>query len=365
MTYKPSIAERITWSSGLLRSSDTKVLAALASMGDWLTGQHCRPYLSTLVMSSGLSQATVTRSLRRLEAEGWIVATVRRHRHATSYDICADRLLTEPPKRQQMTIAHATPPVTVDAQNEQQGGSVAQIEQQDPEFDAQNEHPISLPDLDLHVHTPTRAREDAPPEHAEPELALLSELPPPKCTHSHAHAWCEGRVHVPRDLHFEFLDQLGTRPGESRTQKAGRLVAFYADEMARLPAEATIADRYAFWKTAFKAWVAREAPAPAITAAAMPPEPYDMVWRQIRDRIETKVNRYTFETWFRPLVMVTASAALIEVTKQGPQSGLFADWIAKHYGDVVQAAVDEVQRGARVDVIDVWAIREQQSRNFG
>jgi hypothetical protein len=253
MTYTPSIAERITWSSGLLRSADTKVLAALASCGDWMTGRHCRAYLSTLVARSGLSQATVTRSLRRLEAGGWIVATIRRHRHATSYDINGDQLATRPPKEQQMPIPHAPAAPSVDAQNEQQGGSDAQYEQQDPDLMLKMSSQFSLTrSISQRTHT-ARAREDAP---TQPELApLVGAVPPARCDHPHAHAWCAGRVHVPRDLHFEFLDKLGTRAGEPPSVKAGRLVAFYADTMAHLPPEADIGDSYAFWKAAYHAWV--------------------------------------------------------------------------------------------------------------
>lgn len=66
---------------------------------------------------------------------------------------------------------------------------------------------------------------------------------------------------MPRDLHFEFLDDhLGTRPDESRTEKAGRLIAFYAATMAALPATQSVpaGEAYTFWKAAFNAWVAQE-----------------------------------------------------------------------------------------------------------
>ena len=66
-------------------------------------------------------------------------------------------------------------------------------------------------------------------------LPLLGHAPPPRCAHPHAHAWCNGRVHVPRALHVEFLDRLGTRPGETRADKAGRLIARYAADQAQLP----------------------------------------------------------------------------------------------------------------------------------
>jgi hypothetical protein len=105
------------------------------------------------------------------------------------------------------------------------------------------------PSIDPYVQTHTpRARE-------APALPLVGPVPPPRCPHPHAHAWCEGRVHVPRNLHFEFLDRLDTRPGESTAQKAGRLVAFYADAMRRLPATQAVPDPYLFWKAAYVAWV--------------------------------------------------------------------------------------------------------------
>jgi len=65
---------------------------------------------------------------------------------------------------------------------------------------------------------------------------------------------------VPRDLHFEFLARLDTRPGESPIAKAGRLVAFYAAAMGELPATEAVGDPYKFWKAAFAAWVASEGP---------------------------------------------------------------------------------------------------------
>lgn len=263
VTYEPSIAERIAWTSGRLWSAGAQVLLALASCGDWMTGQNCRPYLSTLVKRSGLSQATVTRSLRRLEREGWILARTRRHRHSTAYDLHVEQLATHSPKEQQTTLPTVSVSTPSAAQNEQQRRFAAQNEQQPTKSDAQNEQPISLPDLDLvRTHTP-RARED---DATEPDLPLLGPTPPPRCQHPYAHAWCDGRIHVPRKLHFEFLDRLDTRPGESPSTKAGRLVAFYAAEDARLPATTAIGNPFQFWNLAFTAWIAREAASPVQAA---------------------------------------------------------------------------------------------------
>jgi hypothetical protein len=263
VTYRPSIAERIAWTSGQLGAAAVKVLVALWSCGDYETGRNCRPYKSTLVKRSGLSRATVTRTLARLRdptqpGGPWIVASPR-HRHATSYDIQLDRLATRPPKEQQMTIAAPTLDGTFEAHFEPQAGSEAQSEPQPSRSEAHFEPPTSDPDLvpDVRTHTPRAREADHKSEaHCEPQdLPLVGPTPPPRCTHPHAHAWCEGRVHVPRDLHFEMLGQLGTLPGESATAKAGRLIAFYARTMYHLPPEASIADSYAFWKAAFRAWV--------------------------------------------------------------------------------------------------------------
>lgn len=357
MTYRPSIAERIAWTSGQLGAATVKVLVALWSCGDYETGRNCQMYLSTLVKRSGVSLATVKRVLRDLKLPTqpggpWIIAS-RRHRHATRYDIVIDRLATAPPKEQQMTMQTLAALTRFEAQIEPQIPLEAQNEPLGTKSEAQIEPPTSDPDLvpEERTHTP-RAREET--------LPLVGQTPPPRCAHPHAHAWCEGRVHVPRDLHFEFLDRLDTRPGESAAAKAGRLVAFYADTMAQLPATEAVGDPYKFWKVKFAAWVQVEASRPSIVEREPAAAAYDAVWRQILARIETKVNRHTFYTWFRPLVMVTdhptATGRVIEVTKNGPDGQLFVDWVTKHYTAVVQAAVDEVRPGSRVVLIDAWAL---------
>jgi len=256
---KPSIALRITWTSAWLTAAETKVLLALASAGDWETGKTCYPKWETLVARAGLSRATVARTLARLEnprrpGGPLIVATSRRHRHSTTYDICPDQLATGPPKEQQVSLSPLLASPEFESHDETQTRSESQIETLDSEFESQFETPTGTPDLDqerTYTHTP-RAREDAPPD---PELALLGQPPPPRCAHPHRHAWCEGRIHVPRDLHFELLDRLGAKPGETRSEKAGRLIAFYAADQATLPATTSVPDAYAYWKAQFGAWV--------------------------------------------------------------------------------------------------------------
>jgi chromosomal replication initiator protein len=65
------------------------------------------------------------------------------------------------------------------------------------------------------------------------------------------------------------------------------------------------------------------------------------VWEQILARIETKVNRHSFYTWFRPTSFITEDR--LSVTVRVP-NGLFKDWLTKHYSGVIGEAMNEVRR---------------------
>ncbi|HWQ00167.1 MAG TPA: chromosomal replication initiator protein DnaA [Vicinamibacterales bacterium] len=70
------------------------------------------------------------------------------------------------------------------------------------------------------------------------------------------------------------------------------------------------------------------------------------VWEQILSRIETKVNRHSFYTWFRPTSLVSDDGATVSVRVPNI---LVRDWLEKHYAAVVREAVAEVGRaGAAV-----------------
>ena len=71
------------------------------------------------------------------------------------------------------------------------------------------------------------------------------------------------------------------------------------------------------------------------------------IWDQILSRIETKVNRHSFYTWFRPTAFVTDTGSAITVRVP---NDLFRDWLSKHYKVVISEALTEVGR-AGVDVI--------------
>jgi chromosomal replication initiator protein len=70
------------------------------------------------------------------------------------------------------------------------------------------------------------------------------------------------------------------------------------------------------------------------------------IWDQILARIETKVNRHSFYTWFRPTTLVADGGNQLTIRVPNP---LFKDWLTKHYSVVLSEALAEVHRpGATV-----------------
>src|SRR5438874_7347723 len=65
------------------------------------------------------------------------------------------------------------------------------------------------------------------------------------------------------------------------------------------------------------------------------------LWDEILARIETKVNRHSFYTWFRPTTFVGADR--VSVTVRVPNA-LFKDWLTKHYAGVISEATGELKR---------------------
>src|SRR5689334_17469641 len=65
------------------------------------------------------------------------------------------------------------------------------------------------------------------------------------------------------------------------------------------------------------------------------------LWDEILARIETKVNRHSFYTWFRPTMYVADDR--ISVTVQVPNAH-FKEWLTKHYSGVIAEAATDVNR---------------------
>ena len=65
------------------------------------------------------------------------------------------------------------------------------------------------------------------------------------------------------------------------------------------------------------------------------------LWDQVLARIETKVNRHSFYTWFKPTSFVDEREGLVRVRVP---NALFRDWLTKHYSAVIDEALTEVER---------------------
>ena len=70
------------------------------------------------------------------------------------------------------------------------------------------------------------------------------------------------------------------------------------------------------------------------------------VWAEILSRVEAKVNRHSFYTWFKPTAFVQEAG--LDLTVKVP-NGLFRDWLTKHYAGVIREALGELDReGIRI-----------------
>jgi chromosomal replication initiator protein len=65
------------------------------------------------------------------------------------------------------------------------------------------------------------------------------------------------------------------------------------------------------------------------------------LWDQILARIEAKVNRHSFYTWFRPTMYVADDGASVTVQVPSPH---FKGWLTKHYAAVIAEAATDVNR---------------------
>jgi chromosomal replication initiator protein len=78
------------------------------------------------------------------------------------------------------------------------------------------------------------------------------------------------------------------------------------------------------------------------------------IWDEVLSRIETKVNRHSFYTWFKPTSFVSDDGLALRV--RVPNT-LFRDWLTKHYSAVLDEALGELDRkGALVAFVTDEAI---------
>ena len=65
------------------------------------------------------------------------------------------------------------------------------------------------------------------------------------------------------------------------------------------------------------------------------------IWDEILIRVQAKINRHSFYTWFKPTSFVGDDGATVTVRVPNP---LFKEWITKHYSAVIAEGATEVRR---------------------
>jgi chromosomal replication initiator protein len=89
------------------------------------------------------------------------------------------------------------------------------------------------------------------------------------------------------------------------------------------------------------------------------------LWDEVLARIETKVNRHSFYTWFRPTTFIAEDKLSVSVRVP---NALFKDWLTKHYSGVIAEAMEELKRpnlsvsfiaDAQTDALSIQLGRDQ------
>ncbi len=65
-------------------------------------------------------------------------------------------------------------------------------------------------------------------------------------------------------------------------------------------------------------------------------------WNRILERIETKVNRHCFNTWFKPTLFLRQQGSALTVAVP---NAIFKDWLTKHYSGIIAEAISELGSG--------------------
>ena len=70
------------------------------------------------------------------------------------------------------------------------------------------------------------------------------------------------------------------------------------------------------------------------------------LWDHILVRVETKVNRHSFYTWFKPTSFISEDGSSVSVRVP---NGLFKEWLTKHYAGVIAESLTEL-KGSPLEV---------------
>ena len=80
------------------------------------------------------------------------------------------------------------------------------------------------------------------------------------------------------------------------------------------------------------------------------------IWDQVLTRIENKVNRHSFYTWFKPTTFVADRGG--ELLVRVPNA-VFRDWLGKHYAGIIAEALDELGEARVVQFVTEIAAEPQ------
>jgi chromosomal replication initiator protein len=65
------------------------------------------------------------------------------------------------------------------------------------------------------------------------------------------------------------------------------------------------------------------------------------VWDHVLAKVEAKINRHSFYTWFKPTSFIADDGHALTIRVPNP---LFKDWLNKHYAVVLSEALKETGR---------------------
>ena len=82
------------------------------------------------------------------------------------------------------------------------------------------------------------------------------------------------------------------------------------------------------------------------------------VWEQVLGCIESKVNRHSYVTWFKPTSFVADEQDRVLVRVPSP---LFRDWLPKHYSAVIDEALREV---GRPDITVSFVLEQEETASI-
>ena len=68
----------------------------------------------------------------------------------------------------------------------------------------------------------------------------------------------------------------------------------------------------------------------------------DNLWDDVLARVEGKINRHSFATWFRPTSYLAQDKGTLRI---GVPNAQFREWLSKNYRGILQEALTEVGQG--------------------